>query len=133
MSDRSEQLDAMAAEAPADDAYRTVNGFALDIDKCFISGCQCGKSKPITDWKAGDTLRTRIASVLAEADGMPLSDWSMPSQDGYLLRADAVIVELGLRREGGYPSRLRIAMQRRRPNPSDYRYRYVTDWKADDE
>jgi len=38
-----------------------------------------------------DDLRTRIADVLAEADGLPLGDWSMPSQDGYLLRADAVI------------------------------------------
>ena len=39
-------------------------------------------------------LRDRIAAVLAEADGMPWDEWSPPAQDGYLLRADAVIAEL---------------------------------------
>ena len=44
-------------------------------------------------------LRTRIATVLADADGMPWDMWSKPSQDGYLLRADAVIRELKLEPE----------------------------------
>ena len=39
-------------------------------------------------------LRTRIAAVLSDADGMPWNEWSQPAQDGYLLRADAVIAEL---------------------------------------
>jgi hypothetical protein len=52
-------------------------------------------------------LRTRIAAALADADGMPWNEWSQPAQDGYLLRADAVIMVLI-------------------PESS-------TDWKADDE
>jgi hypothetical protein len=39
-------------------------------------------------------LRDRIAAVLADADGMSWGYWSKPSQDGYLLRADAVIEAL---------------------------------------
>jgi hypothetical protein len=46
MSDRREQLEAMTAEAAADDMYRLVNGFGLDADRCYISGCNCGKPKP---------------------------------------------------------------------------------------
>jgi hypothetical protein len=41
-------------------------------------------------------LRTRLAATLADTDGMPWDMWSKPSQDGYLLRADAVIAELDL-------------------------------------
>lgn len=62
-----------------------------------------------------DDLRTRIAAVLAEMDGMPWSMWSEPSQDGYLLRADAVISELGLKYVDG-------------PLKGTPVHRYVTDW-----
>jgi hypothetical protein len=61
-----------------------------------------------------DDLRTRIATVLAEADGMPWNEWSQPAQDGYLLRADAVLAELKLRRD-----------------TVGLIHRYVTDWEDD--
>ena len=60
-------------------------------------GCTCS----ICDADFADTkrlqvnasvdLRARIAAVLADADGMPWNEWSQPAQDGYRLRADAVI------------------------------------------
>ena len=60
------------------------------------------------------SLRDRIAAVLADADGMPWGMWSQPAQDGYLLRADAVIAEMGLRQE-----------------TVGLIHRWVTDWQHD--
>ena len=69
-------------------------------------------------------LRTRIAKVLSDADGMPWDMWSKPAQDGYLLRADAVIRELGLHRE------IEVTWDNNRSRETGHRY--VTDWKADE-
>lgn len=77
-----------------------------DQPGCLCSICECGESD--TPGVGGDDvmkrqrdLRTRIAAVLAEEDGMNWDEWSKPSQDGYLLRADAVIRELQLTEDGG--------------------------------
>ncbi len=68
-----------------------------------------------------DDLRTRIAKALQgnADDGYSWEDW--------LLLADAVIAELGLREE--------VERQRQYSwNPDrPTLHRYVTDWKADDE
>lgn len=73
-----------------------------------------------------DTLRTRIACVLA---GITPNNTPKPE---YLEMADAVIRELGLSEEtrDGYTitNGLKDIIRRRKPH-----YRYVTDWKADDE
>ena len=67
-----------------------------------------------------DSLRDRIAAAIRAADTMPSSDI-----DPYIEMADAVIAELNLHQQdeedeyGGYKR--------------TGRYRWVTDWKADDE
>ena len=69
-------------------------------------------------------LRTRIAAVLADADGIPWDMWSKPSQDdASLFRADAVIHELGLEIERGGTYAI---------GGEATSHRYVTDWKSDD-
>ena len=72
------------------------DGFAADC-AVFAHGTKCACSRFGVTGEAvnqSDDLRTRIAAVLAEADGMPWKMWSKPSRDGYLLRADAIIREL---------------------------------------
>ncbi len=54
-------------------------------------GCPCSICE---DSYTMSDLRTRIAAVLADADGMHWDEWSQPAQDGYLLRADAVIADV---------------------------------------
>jgi hypothetical protein len=73
-------------------------------------------------------LRTRIAAVLADADGMSWNEWSQPAQDGYLLRADAVIRELGLREESRGPVTAYRGGQYR---DNQTLRRYVTQWTTD--
>lgn len=88
-----------------------------------------------------DNLRTRIANVLYAMDcddydiqaGEKLDPsvfWAI--REGAERRADTLIRELGLSEEtrDGYTTTngLKDIIRRRKPH-----YRYVTDWKADDE
>ena len=60
MWSRKAQKIRKAAEAAVDDAMRTFNG--LDMDKCYISGCQCGKPAPMMSDR-----RDELAAMTAEA------------------------------------------------------------------
>ena len=74
-----------------------------------------------------ENIRTRIAKVLADADGMSWDMCSKPSQEGYLRRADAVIAELELEVDLTYLS------DDKTRRFFELRGFYHTDWKDDDE
>ena len=86
------------------------------------------------------SLRDRIAAVLADADGMPWHEWSKAAQDGYQLRADAVIVELGLRQEWGCldPNDDGVIADSRDQVAEDtcwggvVKTRWITDWQPEE-
>ena len=94
----------------------------------------------------GDSLRDRIAAVLwstgwsvhnhgtEQGDGLACRERLVDGNlrgDCYWKQADAVIAELGLRREGSKPRTVT------NDQGATYRieggHRYVTEWKADDE
>ena len=109
MSDRRDELEAMTAEAAADDAYQTVNGFVQTRQSYDLRD-------RITDIVRAALLEVNWSDAVESAGG---EQWVQI--DGLVAPADiadAVIAELGLRQE-------RLGEDAGYPHPA---IRYTTEW-----